>query len=445
MGPHVEHVPSDVKLPSAIDVAIVGGGIIGVCTALYLQKKGLSVAVFEKGQVAAEQSSRNWGWVRVTRRDIRELPLSIESATLWRSLKEEFDVDTGYVQSGLLYMTSDESVLDNYHAWLKKARDAAGDSFDTREVGPAEISNLLPGSKVSFRGGLYTPGDGRAEPQKAAPALARAFQKLGGKVFAPCAVRGIETTAGRVSAVLTEHGSIACKNVVVAGGAWSRLFLGSIGVELPQLLVKGSVLRTEPIEGGPVIGASNKQFAFRKREDGGYTIASGFRTYADITPDAFRLFFKYIEALKSQRGALRITLGKRSWDELIRPRKWKLDRPSPFEKMRILDPEPVEKSIATGLRKFIETFPHLSHLRVAQQWAGYMDVTPDAIPVISEIDRIPGLFVSTGYSGHGFGIGPAAGALMADLVTNDRPSVDPAPFRFGRFTDGSRIVVDAGF
>jgi glycine/D-amino acid oxidase-like deaminating enzyme len=72
-------------------------------------------------------------------------------------------------------------------------------------------------------------------------------------------------------------------------------------------------------------------------------------------------------------------------------------------------------------------------------------VTPDAIPVISGVDTVPGLFIGTGFSGHGFGIGPAAGKLMADLVTNDTPLVDPHPFRLNRFSDGTRIVIDAGF
>lgn len=83
--------------------------------------------------------------------------------------------------------------------------------------------------------------------------------------------------------------------------------------------------------------------------------------------------------------------------------------------------------------------------RVAQRWAGYMDVTPDAIPVISAVEQVPGLFIGTGFSGHGFGIGPAAGKLMADLVANDTPLVDPHAFRLSRFSDGTKIVIDAGF
>lgn len=445
MGPKVETVADDTTLPAQVDVVVIGGGIIGVSTALYLSEKGLQVALCEKGHIAGEQSSRNWGWVRVTHRDMREFQLSIESLKLWRKMDTALGIDTGFNQCGILYMTAEDSMMDNHRVWLDKARNLAGEAFDTREIDGRSVAELLPGATKAFKGGLYTPGDGRAEPQRAAPAIANALRKRGVKILTPCAARGIETSAGRVSAVVTEHGTIRCNSVVVAGGAWSRLFCGNLDIDVPQLLVKASVLRTEPLGGGPTVSASNRKFAFRKRADGGYTVAFGFRTYSDLTPDSFRLFFKYIEALKSQLGSLRVGIGARFFDELRRPRHWALDRPTAFEQVRTLDPEPITEYTDAGLHEFIKVFPHLSHARIAQRWAGYMDVTPDAIPVISGVDKVPGLFIGTGFSGHGFGIGPAAGKLMADLVTNDTPLVDPHAFRLSRFSDGTKIVIDAGF
>ncbi|PLZ04449.1 D-amino-acid oxidase [Burkholderia sp. WAC0059] len=445
MGPQVETVAEDTALPEQVDVVVIGGGIIGVSSALYLSEKGLKVALCEKGHIAGEQSSRNWGWVRVTRRDPRELLLSIESLKLWRTLDRTLGIETGFNPCGILYMTDDAKALDEHRAWLAQAREMAGDAFDTREIDGTEVASLLPGATRRFLGGLYTAGDGRAEPQRAAPAIANALRRRGVKILAPCAARGIETSAGRASAVVTEHGTIRCQAVVVAGGAWSRLFCGNLDVDLPQLLVRASVLRTTPVDGGPACSASNRQFAFRKRADGGYTIAYGFRTYSDLTPDCFRLFFKYVEALKSQRGALKIGIGRRFFDELRRPRHWALDEPTAFEDVRTLDPEPIVPYVDNGLREFLAVFPHLDRARIAQRWAGYMDVTPDAIPVISGVDTLPGLFIATGFSGHGFGIGPAAGKLTADLVANDTPLVDPHAFRLSRFSDGTKIVIDAGF
>ena len=90
-------------------------------------------------------------------------------------------------------------------------------------------------------------------------------------------------------------------------------------------------------------------------------------------------------------------------------------------------------------------FPALQRATVAQHWAGLIDVTPDAVPVISPVDSLPSAFIATGFSGHGFGIGPGAGRLVAELVAGDKPVVDPTPFRLSRFFDGSKIVVEAGF
>jgi glycine/D-amino acid oxidase-like deaminating enzyme len=445
MGPKVDTVADDIQLPEHADVVVIGGGIIGVSTALALSEKGLKVALCEKGHIAGEQSSRNWGWVRVTRRDPRELMLSIESLKIWRTLDQKLGIETGFNQCGILYVSNDDKVIEGHLAWLRRARKIAGDAFDTREVGKEEIASLLKGSKETVKGGIFTPGDARAEPQKAAPAIANALRKRGVSILTPCAVRGIETSGGRVSAVVTEHGTIPCHAAVVAGGAWTRYFCGNLGIELPQLLTRASVLRTEPLEGGPTCSANNEEFAFRKRLDGGYTVAYGLRTHADLTPDSFRLFFKYIEALKSQMGALQITIGKRFFDELKRPRRWPLDAPTVFESIRTLDPDPVVPYVDKGFEAFTKAFPHLSNARVAQRWAGYIDVTPDAIPVISNVARVPGMYIGTGFSGHGFGIGPGAGKLMADLVTNDTPLVDPHAFRLERFSDGTKITIDAGF
>ena len=92
-----------------------------------------------------------------------------------------------------------------------------------------------------------------------------------------------------------------------------------------------------------------------------------------------------------------------------------------------------------------KAFPFFDKAEIAQSWAGMIDVTPDAIPVIGPVDEIPGFYIGTGFSGHGFGIGPGAGQLLADLVTGHTPVVDPHDFRLSRFADGSKIAQMKGF
>ncbi len=126
------------------------------------------------------------------------------------------------------------------------------------------------------------------------------------------------------------------------------------------------------------------------------------------------------------------------------PKRWDLDRASPFETTRMLDPDPVPAINDAAVRELREVFPVFRQATVTQQWAGLIDVTPDAIPVISEVDSVPGLVVATGFSGHGFGIGPAAGRLAAEIATARPPVVDPTPFRFSRFSDGTPISIESG-
>jgi glycine/D-amino acid oxidase-like deaminating enzyme len=434
MAPRVDPVATDETLPSRADVVVIGGGIIGTSTALFLAEKGVSTVLCEKGHIAGEQSSRNWGWCRKMARDPREIPLIIESLRLWQGMNERVEAETGFRTCGIMYLGGSEAELAGLEAWLEHAREY---QLDTRVIDGAEVARLLPGAEKRWAGALYTPSDGKAEPQMAAPAIAAAARRRGATVVAGCAARGVETAAGRVAAVVTEKGRIACQSVVLAGGAWSRLFCGNLGIDLPQLKVLGSVMRTEPLDGGPDISASGGLFGYRKRMDGGYTIATlGVRTI-DLVPDSFRLLPEYLPSIRLHWKKLRLRAGRRFAEEWRMPRRWALDQQTPFEAVRVLDPAADPVVLERARASICEAFPAFRNIAVAQSWGGMIDVMPDAIPVISGVDALPGFFIATGFSGHGFGIGPGAGRLVADMVTGAPPIVDPAAFRLTRFTDGS--------
>ena len=126
-------------------------------------------------------------------------------------------------------------------------------------------------------------------------------------------------------------------------------------------------------------------------------------------------------------------------------RRWALDERTPFESVRVLDPKPVDWVLDEALKSLKACFPVFEPIEIVERWAGCIDATPDAVPVISPIDRLPGLYLASGFSGHGFGLGPGAGRLTADLVCGSPPIVDPFPFRYGRFSDGSRPRPTTGF
>ncbi len=438
MSPPVDLVQSDTHLPERTGIVVIGGGIIGVCTALFLAEKGHAVVLCEKGRIGGEQSSRNWGWCRTMGRDEVEIPLAIESLKLWRGLNERTGRDTGFRTPGIMYLCETETEVAVQEAWLEQARPY---QVDSRLLRGAELEAAMPGATGMFIAGMHTPSDGRAEPMHAAPAIAEAARDHGAKIFTHCAVRGIDLHNGRLVGVLTENGRIRCDAAVLAGGAWSRLFAGNAGLDLPQLQVLGSVFRTLPLEGGPEITAAGSVFAFRKRLDGGYSVARRNANTAEITPDHFRLLSDFFPRLINNRHEIRLRVGTRSWEELRTKRSWTMDEATPMEAVRVLDPKPKQGILAEARAVMARAFPVFAKMEVAQSWGGLMDVTPDAVPVIDQVERIPGFFIATGFSGHGFGIGPGAGKLMADLVAGDRPLVDPTPYRLGRFARARSIRV----
>ncbi|TMV10146.1 FAD-binding oxidoreductase [Ruegeria sediminis] len=441
-GPKPNPVESDLSLPKNIDVVIVGGGIIGAASALELAERGVSVLLCEKGQIGAEQSSRNWGWVRLGMRDPREIPLMLESIRIWQGLEARLGRKTGYVQSGIVFAASGRRSHRNLERWLENLD---GRQTGARMVFGPELDTLLAGQVLDLTSALHTPLDGRAEPQWAAPAIAEGARDRGAVVMTNCAVRSVETQAGRIAGVMTERGRVACSQVVLAGGAWSRLFADNAGIHLPQLKVLNTVLRTSPVEGGPEAALWSDDFAIRKRADGGYVVASGHQNTVDIVPDSFRLAREFLPALAQDWRSLRFRLSRRWIEEMRQNRRWQPTDVTPFELCRTLDPEPCARVLRRSWADARRAFPVLGAAEIVQSWAGMIDVTPDAIPVISSVEDLPGMYIATGFSGHGFGIGPGAGRLVADLVTGHAPCVDPAAFRLSRFTDGSRVRPDPGY
>ena len=438
MGPPVDRVSPSPALPDTTDVVVIGGGIVGVSAALFLAEKGIRTVLCEKGEIGAEQSSRNWGWCRTQSRDPREIPLSYESLRLWRGMNQRVGGDTGWNQCGILALCATSGEAAAAERWEEEARLY---QLDSRLIGPDEIARLVPGAQGRWKCALYSPTDGRAEPQKAAPAIARGAQAAGAQVFTNCAVRGVETAGGKVSAVVTEKGRIACQSVVLAGGVWSALMCDSLRIRLPQLKILGNVMRTAPLEGGPTVSTKGPGFGLRKRQDGGYNIAYGRSNEVQIVPDSFRFFFDFLPRAAIEWRTVRLRVGHRFAEEIRLARPWTMDGISPFERVRILDPKPFAGDMRKARRNLEAVFPVFRQAKIEQIWAGLIDVTPDAVPVISAVPTLSGLFLSTGFSGHGFGIGPGAGRLTAELVAGDTPVVDPTPFAFARFAKGLRPVL----
>ncbi len=430
-------------LPDGVDVVIVGGGVIGMFSALYMNRQGLKVLVCDKGRIAGEQSSRNWGWIRQHGRDRAELPIMMEATRLWEEADHNMGGRAGFRREGVCYLASSEAKMKSREKWLEIAREH---QLDTRMLSKSEVDDLIDrsgsnGSAHQWMGGSYTESDARAEAWQAIPALAELAQSEGVTIIEDCAVRMMDVEAGKITGVFTEKGRVACEQVVIAAGAWSSVFARRHGISFPQLSVRSTVCQTAPMPEVFAGNAADEELAFRRRNDGGYNLAGGANHDLYIGPDAFRHFFKYLPVAREhlKDTSFKLSAPKGYPDSWSLNRKWQADEISPFEEMRVLNPEPKKGQVETIRQNFEKRFPHLGKPEIKHAWAGMIDAMPDVVPIVDRVPELPGLIVATGMSGHGFGIGPGFGKIIAAIAQNKPTGHDMTRFRYSRFTDGSTI------
>ncbi len=183
---------------------------------------------------------------------------------------------------------------------------------------------------------------------------------------------------------------------------------------------------------------SDSKLALRRRQDGGCTLATGSIVDHPITPSTFRFGAQFARALRADARSMRLSLGQKFFDELSTPTAWSLDEESPFEKCRVLNPKP-NSTVLRHIRRTSTPRSQLANTPIVESWAGMIETTPDVVPVIDEADGLPGFHIATGFSGHGFGIGPGAGKAIAGFLTGNDVGLDVREFRLGRFSDGTPI------
>ena len=421
---------------SRADAVIVGGGIVGCAAAYYLARRGLAPLLLEACVVAGQQSGRNWGFVRQQGRDPREVPLMVESNRIWRGLEVELGADVEWTQGGNLALAATEERMSLFEGWLDVARHSG---LDTRLVRARELDAIVPGMQGVWVGGMYTPSDGHAEPAKATEAFARAAVQHGATIRTGCLVEALRAASGAMTGVVVDGEETGASRVVCAAGAWSAPLLRTVGVSLPRRLVRATVARTTPAPRISEAGVWGPAVAFRQRRDGRLYLAAGGATDYDVTLDALRHVRLFWPNYWQNRKLFRFHVGRALARDLARLWPRSRDRRSfPYE--RDADPQPNRDKVARSLAEFQRLFPSTDGLVIERSWAGYIDTTPDAVPVIDAVPSPRGLVVAAGFSGHGFAMGPIAGRLIAELVADGKPSLDLQGFRLARFTEGQPIA-----
>lgn len=428
------------NLPDRADVVIVGAGIAGTASAWYLAQRGLSVVVCEKGRVAGEQSSRNWGFVRQQGRDPAEIPLMMESNRIWRRLERDLNADLEWTVGGNLVVFQTEQDRESFVRW----RDiAAGHGLESRLLDRSELDRIVPGNRLptldGAHGAIYTESDGHAEPAKVTVALQRAAEGRGATFLTDCSVFGVETAGGAVSGVETEHGTIRSPTVVLACGAWTSRMLAHIGLKFPQVWITGSVGRTTA---APAISdaATWAGVAFRQRRDGTLNIATRSADH-DLTLESLLFGRVFLDDFRKHGRDLHLRFGRASLSlALGRLSKAALRRE--LTRFRTLDPKPNLGQLDAVLQRLRREIPAIGDISLDHAWAGYIDMTPDMLPVIDSLDSPTGLVVASGFSGHGFGMGPIVGRLVSEIIADGKPSLDLHAFRFSRFAEDGPLTSD---
>ncbi len=413
------------------DVIIIGAGIVGVSAAYFLSQRDISVAILDKGTVAFEQSSRNWGWIRQNGRNLRELPLAVASRELWQRYADELEEDIGWRSGGNLHLGYDKEELATFERW----RHAAVRSGLATEILSAEqVRNIVPGLEGDYTGAIYSPSDGQADPHLVVPAIARAAAARGVSIHDQCAVESIQMSeAGRVEGVIAREGLIRSERVILAAGAWSSRLLWPLGVHLPQRKYRSTVFATTPTQPLTTATIWAGPVALRQALDGSWIVAGG-GSVLDIDLEGVRSFraFRKARPDTARRGGLRRRFGR----EILRDAKYLLSTGRFWEKVRAEEPTPNYASAFATLEEFRGLHDTFGDVGIHRIWAGNIDYTPDAVPVIDAPERVGGLVISTGFSGHGFALGPIGGKLASELVLDEKPSVDVEAFSVDRFARG---------
>ncbi len=364
------------------DVVVIGGGVSGLSSAWFLARAGKDVVVVEKGTAGGEASGRNGGMISERVDEPPMIPLGVESVRLWETLDDELGYPTEFTQQGRLQVAVSEEEMGE----IFSDRDAAlrhGVSVDMLD--PSEIRDMIPGITGRTLGGMFSPNAGHANPQRTVQAFAWAFQDMGGRLYQNTAVTGFQVVDGRVSSVETTAGAIEADVVIAAAGPQTALMAEMVGVHVPVAPARVEILATAPL--APLF---------------------------DIALVGNGLYGR-----QAARGNLLFGGGPHEWTDV--------DLTAEPSKPNT----PLIRNIA---RRLAELLPGAADVPVIRSWAGVVEQAPDYMPIIDILD-CPSNYVLVTASAHGFGISPATGKVVSDLVLHGESSIDISGLALGRFAD----------
>ncbi|UOT01274.1 FAD-binding oxidoreductase [Rhodococcus opacus] len=372
------------ELPEQASVVVIGGGVIGASIAFHLAESGVSdVVLLEKDELACGSTCKAAGGVRASFSNEANIAIGLRGLDVYSRFAQEYHQEIDFSRDGYLYLLSDQANVDIFteSVALQNRHGVA-----SRMVTPEEAQKISP--LISTDGLLaasWSPQDGKATPESVVMGYAAAARRHGARIVRHCAVTDIESTGGTITAVVTEHGRIKTDTVVCAAGAWSAGIGNMLGVNIPVVPVRRQIAFTEPLSELPESSPS---------------LTIDFPSNFYFHPEGKGLLLGWSDP--NEREGFNLKFELEDW--------------------------------LMGLGAIAETrVPAVLDYGISTGWAGLYEVTPDRNQIIDRSTEVEGLLIATGYSGHGFLMGPATGEIVRDLYHGKEPGYDISSFALDRF------------
>jgi len=366
------------------DVIVIGSGVIGCAAAYYMAKKGMSVLVLDQDEsVGNGGSSRNGGGVRQSGRDPRELPLAIYGVeNVWPTLSDELGVDVEYHKEGNLRLGKTETHKQILTGLTEKAV-ACG--LNVRMIDAEEVRKINPYLSEEVTCASWCPTDGHANPLTTTLGFYKNARALGVVFHMGEKVVKLEKVHGKLRRVCTKTTVYEADQVLVAAGYASRFLTQTVGIDVPmrEELIEALVTEAEPKMFPQMLGTADADFYGHQTNHGSFVFGGATGMESTVLDN-----------------------GTNRTSSLTAP------------------------CICRGIMKYV---PKLADAKIVRTWAGYEDLSIDGIPVISKVEEVPGLLLACGFTGHGFGISPVVGQLLAQLAAGETPMLSLQEFRYDRF------------
>ena len=371
-------------MPEKADVVIIGGGVMGCAIAYNLAREGLKPVVIEKSDIGGEASGANGGGVRQSARNLKEMPLAIESIQIYGQLHEELGMDLEYTREGNLRLCTSEEELETMRTSVENQKAA---NLELEMLDRKQVLDINPHIGDKVLGASFCPTDGHVNPFLVTYAFFQQAKSSGARFFTHEEVKDIRLQKSKVSAVITDKQIFETDLVVNAAGIAGRNVANMVGLDLPMRPVFTEAMITEPYPPlfKQMIGHAKGLFYGRQTVHGSFFWGGFYGTEQFIHREGKPLFHFIGPAIS----------------EMV-----------------------------------IDFFPVLKDVNIIRTWSGLIAQMSDAIPVLGFTEEVPGFVFATGFSGHGFGLAPVIGRLMCELIMDCQTSIPINDFCFGRFSRG---------